>query len=48
MKMDNKLDGQLLIIKYLIDSNKQDAGDKMKKHYSYFYEIKTLLKQMMV
>ena len=46
--MDNKLDGQFFIIKDLIDANKKDSYEKMKKHYSYFSEIKTLLKQMMV
>ena len=49
--MDNKLDEQLISTQDLMDDNKEDTDDlkkKLNKHNSGFYEIKTLIKQIMV
>ena len=49
--MYNKLDGQLIIIKYLVDTNKQNNDENKKKLYkneSEFTDTKTLIKHIMV
>ena len=56
--MDPKLDDQLLVMKYLVDTNKQDFDElnqdndkpknKLNKHDSYLEKINTLIKQMLV
>ena len=45
--MENKLDEKLLIIKYLVDINKQNIDDlkmTLNKHGSKFSYIKTIIK----
>ena len=49
--MDNKLYENILIMRALLDSNKEDTDElkkNMTKHDSEFSKIKTVLKQMMV
>ena len=49
--MDNNIDEKLIIMQYLVDTNKQYTDDikkKLKKHDYKFIDIKKILKRMFI